>query len=93
MSMYKRDDPDWHVSRLPNMKILIDHGADVNGWSKHHGTPLHCAVHFNRKEQLKYLLEHGADPNFGGKFKQSPAEMAKASGKLDLYKNLIGEEE
>jgi ankyrin repeat protein len=84
---------DGKISQLPHMKILVEHGADVNGWSKQHGTPLNCAVHFYRREMLEYLLEKGADPTISGHLSRTPAEKAKRDGKLVLYRILCGEKD
>ncbi|HEX4851327.1 MAG TPA: ankyrin repeat domain-containing protein [Puia sp.] len=52
------------------VKLLVDHGADVNACPKHFKnkflngiTPLMNAAISNDKESVLYLLNHGADPN------------------------------
>jgi uncharacterized protein len=57
------------------LKMLVDHGADVNGRSFYfHNleplvgfTPLMNAALSNDKRSFLYLLEHGADPNLRNK--------------------------
>jgi ankyrin repeat protein len=69
------------------MKVLIEHGADVNCLSEHWGSPLYYAVRRNRKEKLKLLLEHGADPNVKPpRCNCTALELAKEQDYMDLYR-------
>jgi ankyrin repeat protein len=45
------------------VKMLLDHGADVNGNSAKLGEPLAHAVSSDLQEIVRLLLAHGADPN------------------------------
>jgi ankyrin repeat protein len=48
-------------------KYLLDHGADVNGWSHNHGeVPLTAAAGNGHKAMVELLLARGADVSGGG---------------------------
>jgi ankyrin repeat protein len=52
------------------IRLLLEHGADINAQDGDPGTPLHGASKFGRLETVRLLLEHGADvevKNNGGK--------------------------
>ena len=44
------------------VRVLLEHGANVNERDNTLSTPLHYGVHFKPSEITKLLLEHGADP-------------------------------
>ena len=50
---------------LANNEVLaeqiIEHGADVNNFSNHYGTPLMCACQIKNLSIVKMLVEHDAD--------------------------------
>ena len=43
------------------LRLLLEHGADVNAQSRDGRTPLHLASHYGALEVVRLLLEHGAD--------------------------------
>ena len=45
------------------LKLLINHGVDVNAKDDDAGTPLHNAVWEQNKEIVELLINHGADVN------------------------------
>lgn len=52
-----------------NMKIvrlLLDHGAEVNTETRNGGTPLIAATGTDQIDMVRILLKHGADPNQSG---------------------------
>ena len=59
------------------MRVLIDHGMDINTHSKAHGSPLHYAVYVAGVDQTRLLLEKGADRSAKDILNQTPVEMAK----------------
>lgn len=71
--------------RLGNIQILLDHGADVNHNTRKWGTPLHYAVRYNKKDVIALLLENGADRTIKNLLGQTPADKAKADGRLEIY--------
>jgi ankyrin repeat protein len=47
---------------VPFLKLLVEHGADVNGKNSRRGyTPLLLAAQYGTVEQVEYLLSQGAD--------------------------------
>ena len=63
--------------RVPAMRVLIDHGMDVNTPGKAHGSPLHYAVYVAGVDQTRFLLDKGADRSAKDILGQTPVEMAK----------------
>ena len=45
------------------MEILINAGADVNGYDRHGNTPLSAATEKGHAQCVKLLIEAGADVN------------------------------
>ena len=43
------------------VKVLLDHGADIEAQDNYGETPLHLAAGNNATEATKVLLEHGAE--------------------------------
>lgn len=72
-----------------HMKILLDHGADVNHLSVRWGTPLQYAVLAGRKDMVRYLLERGADPTISTAW-GTPAEYALKKGRKDIHDIIVG---
>ncbi len=50
------------LTTLPELKILLEAGADLSVVGPSGNPPLHWAIYHNRLEHAKILLEHGADP-------------------------------
>ncbi|KAK6531867.1 hypothetical protein TWF694_003032 [Orbilia ellipsospora] len=79
--------------RIAMMKLLIEHGAELNGegtgtYTIHAKSPLHCAVGMGRKDFVELLLQGGAKPNLERFGDKTPAALALEQGKLDLYEIL-----
>lgn len=45
------------------LKLLINHGADVNQRGTNDWTPLHCAVNQRDETSIRILLDNGANPS------------------------------
>jgi hypothetical protein len=58
------------------MKLLIDHGADVNARDDTDETPLHRAARSGQITRASLLLDHGADVNARDKGKWTPLDIA-----------------
>ncbi|KAF2676068.1 ankyrin [Lentithecium fluviatile CBS 122367] len=74
--------------RVRHVKILLDHGANVNKWTRKWGTPLHYAVQRNRKDIVRYLLERGADLKTRDLLQETPSETAVRYGRTELLEIL-----
>ena len=49
-------------------QVLIDYGADINGFTDTEGPPLHIATSKEIPAMVRFLLERGADPDALGHF-------------------------
>ena len=69
------------------VRVLLEHGADVNGRSDEGGfTPLHNASGSGAAELVRILLEHGADPSATTDDGRTSADLAKT----DEIRALLG---
>jgi ankyrin repeat protein len=83
---------DWHD--LEGVRLVLDHGADVNRMSRWGKTALHNAIlSDNRLAIVELLLDRGADPNIvakdlrhGGSFRpgRSSTSLAARRGRADV---------
>jgi len=70
-------------------KLLIEHGADVNGKVKGDGTPLLVAAKYGNVEVVSILLENGAEVDLAIDNDGNPLIMAAANNKLEVAKLLV----
>ncbi|MCK9506778.1 MAG: ankyrin repeat domain-containing protein [Porticoccaceae bacterium] len=66
--------------QLDNIKLLVEHGADVNHQDKSQTTPLMLAVTATMYESALYLLQQGADPTIKSNLDASPITMIERYG-------------
>jgi ankyrin repeat protein len=74
------------------VKLLIQHGADVNAWDEnHHETPIlsACDEEPEDVEAARMLLEAGADPNVRRSDGESPLRLAARDENLALAELLL----
>ncbi|KAF2449197.1 ankyrin [Karstenula rhodostoma CBS 690.94] len=71
-------------NNVPHIRILLDHGADVNQRSRRWGTPLQHAIWKGRADMVEFLLERGADPTIAT-VRGTPAEHARNTGRMDIH--------
>ncbi|KAG8622889.1 hypothetical protein KVT40_009400 [Elsinoe batatas] len=62
------------------MRLLLNHGAEVNKQDSHGITPLHMAAHNGNTEAITTLLEHTADPNIADWSGRTPLLVAVKQG-------------
>lgn len=78
-----------YMHNYENVKILIEHGADVNYQSNSDGyTSLHWAARKGDKQLAKMLLESGANIHTLNKENQIPAALAKANNHDAVFEYL-----
>ena len=70
------------------VKLLLEHGADVNTKSRDGGTALHAAAFLGRIETVKFLLEKGADANLRSNIGGTAMDGAKLD--WEFTKAIIG---
>ncbi|KAJ4359516.1 uncharacterized protein N0V89_000071 [Didymosphaeria variabile] len=75
-------------SHVPHIRILVNHGADVNHRSRRWGTPLQYAIHAGRADIVEFLLDQGADPTTET-VRGTPAEHAKNKGRMDIHDMIV----
>ncbi|XP_060559598.1 protein fem-1 homolog B-like [Ruditapes philippinarum] len=71
------------------IKMLIEHGADVNHSTVTNSTPLRAACFDGRLDIVKYLLEHGADLSIANKFKNTCLMIASYKGHKSVVEVLL----
>jgi ankyrin repeat protein len=69
------------AGNLPEVRRLVEAGADVNAVTDIGLTPLLLA--YNHDEILRYLLSRGANPNYTGFREGSPLTLASYDGNLE----------
>ena len=62
------------------VKILLDHGADIEAVDFQGYTPLHIAAKAGSEANTQLLLERGAESNAKGKAKPKPKSKAAIGG-------------
>jgi ankyrin repeat protein len=73
---------------LPDVvRLLLEHGADINAWTDGGLTPLQEAARMGRVEVVR-VLEHGANVGAKGNEGRTPFEIASANEDDDMMKLL-----
>ncbi|KAJ7658332.1 ankyrin repeat-containing domain protein, partial [Mycena polygramma] len=70
------------------VRILLDHGADVNTAGGEYGSALHGAAAVDHMDIVRILLEHGADVNMTGGRYGSALRVATIRGSKEIVKLL-----
>ena len=76
------------VQRNDIARILIEHGADVNGKAANDLTALHTAAARGNIEAAKLLLDHGADINAASADRKTPLAYAEERNHPDMVEFL-----
>lgn len=72
------------------IKLLLDHGMNVNSKDGENETPLTRAVHVNRFRVVDFLLKNGADVDFDLSSKgYSPLHIAATNNRVNIVKKLL----
>ena len=72
------------------MRLLLDHGADVNHRQKNQDTPLTFAAWKGHIEIVRMLLDAGGDPGVVQSTNESPLTLAASKNHYDVVKLLLG---
>ena len=71
------------------VKLLLEHGADVNVQVEHYGNALQAAAYRENQEIISLLLERGADINVQGGYYGNALQAAAAGGHPRTVKLLL----
>ena len=87
----RRDNDDFDLSKtiVENVRLLIDHGADVNALDYSHSTPLHMASSQGVLGAVQLLIRHGADVNAQNETNLTPLHRASLLGDVQIVQLLI----
>ena len=70
------------------LRLLLDHGVDINMQNRSGWTPLHLASHYRALEVVRLLLEHGADVEVKDNDGQTALQVALLEGYVDVVELL-----
>ena len=74
---------------VETVRLLVDHGADVNALYYSHSTPLHLASSQGILEAVQILIKHGADVNAQNETNLTPLHLASLLGDIQIVQLLI----
>jgi ankyrin repeat protein len=76
------------------VELLIDNDADIDKVSGQdiNGSPLYIAAYLNDPDIVKFLIERGADINRVNNHGETPLDVAKRGGYMDIVKLLTDSE-
>ncbi len=77
--------------RIDAMRLLIEHGADVNAVGPHGRAALHNAAEGGNAEAVKLLLANGADRESKDETGKTPLKLARAAGRKQIVSLLRSE--
>jgi hypothetical protein len=70
------------------VRLLLEHGADINAPSQYGWTPLHVASYLGALEVVRLLLEHGADVEVKKNVPKTALQVAAERGRDEVMKLL-----
>ena len=74
---------------VETVRLLVEHGADVNALDSSHSTPLHLASLQGVLEAVQILIKHGADVNAQNETNSTPLHGASLLGDIQIVQLLI----
>ena len=90
ISWHNHDYLDRSKITVETVRLLVDHGADVNALDCSHSTPLHLASLRGVLEVVQILIKHGADVNAQNETNSTPLHRASLLGDIQIVQLLIG---
>lgn len=74
---------------LDVIKILEEHGVDMNNHYLIRGMPIHLAAEHGHKDIVEFLIEHGVNPGIKADGEKTPLHCAARGGQLEVMKFLL----
>ncbi|KDN63744.1 hypothetical protein CSUB01_03207 [Colletotrichum sublineola] len=71
------------------IRLLLQHGADINAGYNESYAPLQAASRFGRLNTVKILLEHEANAEADNKLSDNPLVLASRNGYVEVVKLLL----
>ena len=75
--------------RFEMVRLLIEHGANVNARGKYYDTPLHIASYSGDADTVRLLIKHGAEVNSEDRWHCTPLHLALLSGRAEIVQLLV----
>lgn len=77
------------MGRFDIVRVLVEHGADINHTTKSNSTPIRGAAYDGHTEIVEYLTNKGADIHKANNCGQSPLSIAAAMERCECVKFLL----
>lgn len=77
------------AGHLNIVKLLIEHGADINHHTKNVSTPVRAACFDGRLDIIRYLIDHGADINLANGYNNTCLMISSYKGHADVVEYLL----
>ncbi|XP_055626845.1 protein fem-1 homolog B isoform X2 [Toxorhynchites rutilus septentrionalis] len=77
------------AGHLNIIKLLVEHGSDVNHHTKNLSTPVRAACFDGRLDIIRYLIDHGANINFANAYNNTCLMIAAYKGHADVVEYLL----
>lgn len=77
------------AGHLNIVKLLIEHGADINHHTKNVSTPVRAACFDGRLDIIRYLMDHGADINLANGYNNTCLMITSYKGHADVVEYLL----
>jgi len=84
------DDNSYMELFLDVIRLLLEHGADIDALNNNYATPLHVGAYYGCTIAARLLLEHGANVHLQDNEDKTPFEVASALGSEKLAQLLSG---
>ncbi|XP_055538273.1 protein fem-1 homolog B isoform X2 [Wyeomyia smithii] len=77
------------AGRLNIIKLLVEHGADVNHHTRNLSTPVRAACFDGRLDIIRYLVDHKANINFANAYNNTCLMIAAYKGHAEVVEYLL----
>jgi Fem-1 family protein b len=84
----------WLATAMNNfelVKLLVEHGANVNHTTKTNSTPLRCACYHGNVDMTRYLIENGGDINIAKENDETNLKISVWYKRVEMVLYLVNE--